>query len=206
MTHDRRASSVLAAAISLLVDDGLALRRMRLSPRVRVVVGRPCRSQTNRSRRHEPTQQPASHHTAESPGRFGLAAVAYDLCRTGIAACPDGQPTSAELALDDRRVIRHHPDGWNVPAADTQRHSGVGVQLEEHRLPSESGAACPVTRLHPSMLGLVVQPHPPSVMKSHSSMPALVGSCSHTPARPRSREAPLRRRAPRVWGARITHP
>jgi hypothetical protein len=26
------------------------------------------------------------------------ATVAYDLCRTGVADCPDGQPTSAELA------------------------------------------------------------------------------------------------------------
>ena len=48
-------------------------------------------------------------------------------------------------------------------------------------------AACLLTRLHPSMLGLLAPPNPRFVMKSHSSMPPLVGSCSRTPARPRSR-------------------
>jgi hypothetical protein len=89
----RRASSVVAAALSLLVGlTGCAAPGASS--------GRAALSVADQPLAKERTYPTASITLAPPNGRIASvpATVAYDLCRTGVAACPDGQPTSAELA------------------------------------------------------------------------------------------------------------
>ena len=95
----RRASSVLAVVLSLLV--GLA---GCVAPVATIAPG----ASSGRAAllvADQPLAKARIYPTASitlAPPKVQVAsvaaAVAYDLCRTGVAACPDGQPTSAELA------------------------------------------------------------------------------------------------------------
>jgi hypothetical protein len=95
----RRASSILAAALGLFV--GLT---SCAAPGATVPRG----ANNGRAALSVPDQPLANARTYPgasitlAPPKVQVASVrataAYDLCRTGVAACPDGQPTSAELA------------------------------------------------------------------------------------------------------------
>jgi hypothetical protein len=94
----RRASSVLAAALSLLVGlTGCVAPGATFAPGASS--GRAALSVAD-----QPLAKARAYPTAGitlAPPKVQVgsvaAAVAYDLCRTGIADCPDGQPTSVEL-------------------------------------------------------------------------------------------------------------
>jgi hypothetical protein len=95
----RRASPVLAAALSVLVGlAGCVARTSTVSPGASG--GRAALSVPDQPLAQARTYPTASISLAPPNGRIASvpATVAYDLCRTGVAACPDGQPTSAELA------------------------------------------------------------------------------------------------------------
>jgi len=89
----RRGSSVLVAALSLLVGlTGCAAPRVGSGRAALFVPDEPLA---------KARIYPGAGITLAPPnGRIASvpATVAYDLCRTGVAACADGQPTSAELA------------------------------------------------------------------------------------------------------------
>jgi hypothetical protein len=122
VTHDRRASFVLAAALSLLVGltgcvaPGSTVAPGASSGRVALSVA------------DQPLAKARTYPTAGitlAPPKVQVAsvaaAVAYDLCRTGVADCPDGQPTSAELAsMTDTSYGTTQPDGtFRQPLNDT---------------------------------------------------------------------------------------
>jgi len=92
----RRASPVLAAALSVLVGlAGCVARTSTVSPGASG--GRAALSVPDQPLAQARTYPTASISLAPPNGRIASvpATVAYDLCRTGVAACPDGQPTSA---------------------------------------------------------------------------------------------------------------
>ena len=95
----RRASTVLSAALSLLVGlAGCVAPGATVAPGASA--GRAALSVPDQPLAKARTYPTASITLAPPNGRIASvpATVAYDLCRTGVAACPDGQPTSAELA------------------------------------------------------------------------------------------------------------
>jgi hypothetical protein len=95
----RRANSVLAAALGLFVGlTGCAAPGATVAPGANN--GRAGLSVPDQPLAKARTYPTASIELAPPNGRIASvpATVAYDLCRTGVADCPDGQPTSAELA------------------------------------------------------------------------------------------------------------
>jgi len=95
----RRHSSLAAAALSLLVGlTGCVAPGATVAPGANG--GRAALSVPDQPLAMARTYPTASITLAPPNGRIASvpATVAYDLCRNGVAACPDGQPTSAELA------------------------------------------------------------------------------------------------------------
>jgi len=95
----RRRSSVLAAVLSLLVGlTGCSAPGGTVAPGASS--GRAALSVSGEPLAGARTYPTAGITLAQPTVRVASvsATVAYDLCRTGVADCPDGQPTSAELA------------------------------------------------------------------------------------------------------------
>ena len=112
----RRDSSLLVAALSLLVGLTGCVAPGASS-------GRAALSVPDQSLAKARTYPTASIKLAPPNGRIASvpATVGYDLCRTGVAACPDGQPTSAELAsMTDVSYGTTQADGtFRQPLNDT---------------------------------------------------------------------------------------
>jgi hypothetical protein len=116
----RRASSVLAAALGLLVGlAGCVAPGSTVAPGASG--GRAALSVPDQPLAKARTYPTASITLAPPDGRVASvpAEVAYDLCRTGVADCPDGQPTSAELAsITDTRDGTSQADGTLMQPLD----------------------------------------------------------------------------------------